>query len=87
MENILALGVILGPKKPKDIDSFLWPLVRELLRPRIGVTTYNALSRSMFVLRADLILVFGDILAMSMVMRIVGHNRFSPCHMCKITGL
>ncbi|KAI5821735.1 hypothetical protein K523DRAFT_219293, partial [Schizophyllum commune Tattone D] len=40
-----------------------------------------------FILRAYLILLFGDIPAMSMVMRMKGHNGFSPCRMCNITGL
>ncbi|TFK62580.1 hypothetical protein BDN72DRAFT_776911 [Pluteus cervinus] len=41
----------------------------------------------MFLLRAYLILVFGDIPAISMIMRIKGHNGIIPCRMCKITGL
>jgi len=31
INNIIAVAVIPGPKKPKDIDTFLWPLLRELL--------------------------------------------------------
>ena len=30
-EHIISLGTIPGPKKPADMDSFLWPLVQELL--------------------------------------------------------
>ncbi|KAL1657653.1 hypothetical protein GGF50DRAFT_17104, partial [Schizophyllum commune] len=40
-----------------------------------------------FILRAYLILLFGDIPAMAMVMRMKGHNGFSPCRMCNITGV
>ncbi|KAF7341602.1 hypothetical protein MSAN_02057500 [Mycena sanguinolenta] len=84
---ILALGVIPGPNKPKDSDSFLWPAVQELLQLTAGVRAFDALSNGMFVLRAYLILVFGDIPAVSMFMKMKGHNGISPCRMCKIIGL
>jgi hypothetical protein len=84
---ILALGVIPGPNKPKDTDSFLWPAVQEFLRLAKGVRAYDILSGKLFALRAYLILVFGDIPAVSMFMRMKGHNGISPCRMCKIVGL
>ena len=30
-ENFIVVGLILGPKKGKNIDSWLWPLVQEML--------------------------------------------------------
>jgi hypothetical protein len=39
-----------GPKKPWDLDSFIYPFVRNLLEPVIGVSVYDALSRSLFAL-------------------------------------
>ncbi|GBE90171.1 hypothetical protein SCP_1900200 [Sparassis crispa] len=41
----------------------------------------------MFVLHAFLILVGGDIPAISMIMRMKGHNGYAPCRMCKIVGV
>jgi len=87
LENILALGVIPGPKKPVDIDSFLWPLIQELYRLAAGVRAFDILSSKLFALRAFLILAFGDIPAISMIMRMKGHNGISPCRMCEIVGL
>lgn len=87
LENMLALGVIPGPKKPIDFDSFLWPFVQELLRLEVGVHAYDSLSDAFFALRAYLILVFGDIPAMSMVMRMKGHNGSCPCRMCEVRGV
>ncbi|KAF7374216.1 hypothetical protein MSAN_00303900 [Mycena sanguinolenta] len=121
---ILALGVIPGPNKPKDSDSFLYPFTafnpivdrawptlaylglpsvylclpgytyvyhskytEELLRLAAGVRAFDILTGEIFALRAYLILVFGDIPAVSMFMRMKGHNGFSPCRMCKIIGL
>ena len=87
VNQILALGVIPGPKKPQDFDSFLWPFLQELLCLARGVRSFDALGGTSFSLRAHLIAVFGDIPAMSMVMRMKGHNGASPCRMCEIQGL
>jgi hypothetical protein len=83
---ILCLGVIPGPKKPKDFDSFLWPLVEELVELAVGVPAYDVLQGELFQLHTYPITVFGDILAISMVMRMKGHNGCCPCRMCNIKG-
>jgi len=87
IDNIIPLGVIPGPKKPIDVDSFEWPMVQELNQLQLGVRAYDALTQKLFVLRAFLILVFGDIPAVAMLMCMKGHNGFAPCRMCKITGV
>lgn len=87
LEHVIGFGIIPGPNKPTDFDSFLWPLVKELLRLEVGVHAYDSLTGEFFALRAFLILVFGDIPAISMVMRMKGHNGFAPCRMCNITGV
>jgi hypothetical protein len=38
--NILASTIIPGPKKPKELDSFLRPLVEELKRLDDGAKAY-----------------------------------------------
>ncbi|CDO68471.1 hypothetical protein BN946_scf184754.g5 [Trametes cinnabarina] len=87
LDNLMGLGVIPGPKKPIDFDSFLWPLAQEFLRLAVGVHAYDSLTDEFFALRAYLILVFGDIPAISMVMRMKGHNGACPCRMCSIRGI
>jgi hypothetical protein len=84
-EHIISLGII--PKKPKDTDSFLWPLVEELLKLEAGVTAYDGRNEEYFILRAYLMLVFGDIPAVSMLMQMTGHNGYTPCRMCSIHGI
>ena len=54
-ENIILLGIIPGPKKPQDFDSFIWPLMEELLQLELGIKAYDALSETLFVLHAYLI--------------------------------
>ncbi|KAJ3475772.1 hypothetical protein NLI96_g11613 [Meripilus lineatus] len=87
LEHILLVGIIPGPKKPKDADLFLWPLVQEFLRLAVGVHTWDAYSDSFFQLCAFIILVFGDIPAISLLMRMKGHNGISPCCLCSIQGI
>jgi hypothetical protein len=86
-DNILSLGVIPGPKKPHDINSFLWPMVDESLRLAVGIQAFDAFTNQMFVLRAFFILGFGDIPAMSLVTRMKGQNAISPCQFCHIKGV
>ena len=86
-DNILCAGIIPSPKKPWDIDSFIHLLVQELLELAVGVSTYNALSRSLFTLHAYVIAGFGDIPAVSMLMHMKGHNAMHPCQMCGIQGI
>jgi Transposase family tnp2 len=86
-DNILYIGIIPGPKKPWDADSFIYPLVCELLELAIGVSAYDALSRSLFALHAYVITGFGDIPAVSMLMHMKGHNGLCPCRMCRILGI
>ena len=85
-DNLLALGVIPGPNKPADMDSFLIPLAEELFQLAAGVKTYDALSGSHFNLRAFLLVIFGDFPAISMLMKMKGVNGISPCRSCKITA-
>ena len=47
-EHIISLGTIPGPKKPADMDSFLWPLVQELLQLEIGVSAFDPIAQVIF---------------------------------------
>lgn len=48
-ENVISLGTIPGPKKPADMDSFLWPLVQELLQLEIGVSAFDPVAQVSFL--------------------------------------
>jgi len=86
-DNILCAGIIPSPKKPWDADSFIYPLIQELLELVDGVSTYDSLSSSLFALHAYVITGFGDIPAVSMLMHMKGHNGSRPCRMCEIQGI
>ena len=86
-KHIIPLGSIPGPKKPLDLDSFLWLVVQELLELEIGVLTFNALLQMTFTLHAYLTVVFGNIPAVSMVMHMKGHNTITLCQICEFWGI
>ena len=85
--NIIPVSVVPGPKKPKDFDSFLYPLAEELLHLSEGVRAFNASTGELFRLRAYLIMAFGDIPAVSLLMKMKGHNGIASCRLCNIRGL
>jgi hypothetical protein len=84
-ENLICVGDIPGPKKPKDIDSFLWFLIMELLRLAVGVRAFD--GQSQFMLHAYIILGTGDMPAVAMLMHMLGHTGISGCRMCSIRGI
>jgi hypothetical protein len=69
------------------MDSFLWPLIQELIQLEVGVKSFDAISQRVFLLHAYLILIFGDIPAVALLMHMKGANGLSPCWVCKITGV
>ncbi|KAF9472875.1 hypothetical protein BDN70DRAFT_818010 [Pholiota conissans] len=62
-------------------------MVQELLELASGVSTFDLDKKVLFALHAYLVAVFGDIPAMSMIMRMKGHNGIFPCRMCMIKGV
>ncbi|KAF7783322.1 hypothetical protein Agabi119p4_2698 [Agaricus bisporus var. burnettii] len=69
------------------MDSSLWPLVQELRLLASGVKTFDPISQSLFHLHAYLIVIFGDIPAIAMIMRMKGANGISPCRICNIKAV
>lgn len=85
--HIICLGIIPGPKKPKDVDSFLLPAIEEFSSLARGVAAFDARFHRAFALHAYLILIFGDMPAIAMLMRMKGHNGLHPCRACNIIGI
>ncbi|CEL62957.1 hypothetical protein RSOLAG1IB_12611 [Rhizoctonia solani AG-1 IB] len=87
LENILCLGVIPGPQSPKELNTFLEPLIDELEELAHGVPAFDAANRHPFLLHAYLIAAFGDMPAVAKMMEMKGHNGKLPCRACKIRGV
>ena len=53
IQHIICIGVIPGPRKPKDFNSFLWLLVEGLLKLSSGVQAFDVTTETMFALQAS----------------------------------
>jgi hypothetical protein len=71
----------------KDVDSFFLPLVEELIKLARGVKAFDALTSKYFALHAFNILAYGDIQAVSKMMKMKGVNGLCPCRFCNIVGI
>ncbi|QRV85537.1 Transposase family Tnp2 protein [Ceratobasidium sp. AG-Ba] len=87
LENLLCLGVVPGPTSPKEIDTFLAPLVDELEELARGVPAFDGQHMRPFCLRAYLLTCFGDMPAVAKLMCMKGVNGKHPCRACKIIGI
>ena len=87
IENIMASAIIPGPKKSKDIDSFLRPMIDELKMLHDGIDCYDAATNSHFTLHAWITMTTGDGPAIADIMGFKRPgNAFRPCRHCLITG-
>ncbi|KAI0368213.1 hypothetical protein BV20DRAFT_922388, partial [Pilatotrama ljubarskyi] len=84
LEHLICLGVIGGPKQPKRLHTFLIPFEEECVHLAHGVSTYDALDRSLFLLHAFCILCLGDIIAIMKLLNMRGVNALVPCRSCRI---
>ncbi len=88
LEDLVCVGVIPGPKAPKDIDSFSHPLYEELQELAVGVSTYDALEDEVFSMRAFAILGGGDIPAVSKAFTwMKGPGAYCACRLCSIKSV
>lgn len=65
-------GIIPGPQNPKDLGSFLTPMIQEFRELQRGVLAWDSLRGEEFTLRAHIALVSGDTMAMAKLMKWTG---------------
>ncbi|KAG8728652.1 hypothetical protein FRC10_004729 [Ceratobasidium sp. 414] len=88
--NVLCVGIILGAKQCKDLNSFLIPVMEELIALKDSVETSGlGLDGAgyYFILRAFVIIGFGDIPAITKMLMIKAHNSITPCRTCSLQGI
>lgn len=86
--NLICFGIIPGPRQPKDMDSYLVPLVDEFHHLMSGhEAAFDAVRNHQFSLHAYPILLFGDMPAVAKLMQMKGHNGIYPCRACCIRGI
>ena len=87
MQNILPFSFVPGPKEPKNLQSFLLPLILELERINEGGGTKMRFpDGSVNKVRVHLLWFTGDLPAVAKVGGLVGHNGKSPCRFCLQIG-
>jgi hypothetical protein len=84
-DNIFCLGVVPGPTKPADLDSFLYPMVEEFKCLQRGVRTPCGLGNSI-LLRAYIVTVTADMPARDSLMGLAGYNSRHFCNYCTARG-
>jgi hypothetical protein len=87
INRLICLGVIPGPKSPKLLYTFLYPLDQELVALAIGIKTFDCRTKEYFDLRAYNLFALGDIIAIEKFLNIKGHNGKCPCRSCQITAV
>jgi hypothetical protein len=93
IENTLCVGVIPGPKQCRDLNLFLAPLIEELLELEGGIDCSGLKPEGEegygydFVLHAFILIVFGDIPAVTKMLLIKGTNGLTPCRACYLQGV
>lgn len=86
--NCICSGLIPGPNKPKDHDSFMFVVVEELVKAAVGVDAYDALTDEIFKLRIFCPWKCGDMpAAASAYTGGKHHGALHPCRICPIEGI
>jgi hypothetical protein len=84
---MLLVGFTPGPNNPKNMDSFLWPLVAEFIALERGIETWNAATEQYFDLHAYITLVTADMPGREKLMRLKGNRAYSFCSYCLCRGV
>lgn len=86
--SLMLTVLIPGPREPKDLTSFLKPIVAELMSlSSLGLEAWDASRNEVFRLKAHLCLVTGDCPAIAKMMAFKGVNGKAPCRKCEIQGI
>ncbi|KIO25445.1 hypothetical protein M407DRAFT_75728 [Tulasnella calospora MUT 4182] len=86
--NVICVGLIPGPRKPKEHDSFMYVVVEDLAKAALGAPAYDAHEDCMFNLRVYSPLKCGDIPAMASAYTGGKHHGAEhPCRTCPIEGI
>ena len=85
---VLPSAIIPGPKKPKFIESFLYPGLYHLSAlQQEGLQVWDAVQDRLFTLRLFFFLGCGDGPGLTTLSNFVGHQGKCGCHMlCPLTG-
>ncbi|PSR75102.1 hypothetical protein PHLCEN_2v9325 [Hermanssonia centrifuga] len=87
INNLICIGVIPGPKQPKDLGSFMDPFDDECASMARGISCFDSSSQEIFMLHAYQLFQEGDIVAIEKFLGIKGHSSLCPCRSCIMRGI
>ncbi|SGZ33510.1 BQ5605_C041g11972 [Microbotryum silenes-dioicae] len=87
-KHLMTVGIIPGPKGPKDIDSFLHPLYEDArASARNGHMVFDGVTETMVRQRWFIHVIGGDGPALSKMLGFKGPTAKWPCRVCLIQGV
>ena len=86
-QYVFSLGVILGPRKLKHLNSFCWPFYLECRHGIQGICTYHMITHSFFPLHFFVPHGFGNLIAVIKMKSTCGVSAKKPCHQCHVEGI
>ncbi|SAM00093.1 hypothetical protein [Absidia glauca] len=85
--NLCQLVLIPGNNKPKDLDSFLAPILSELeLLSRVGIKVATV-DEGIISSKVHILTFVGDIPAVADLIKHSGHTSYHGCRMCVVKGV
>ncbi|SAL95969.1 hypothetical protein [Absidia glauca] len=85
--NLCQLMLIPGNNKPKDLDSFLAPILSELeLLSRVGIKVATV-DEGIISSKVHILTFVGDIPAVADLIKHSGHTSYHGCRMCVVKGV
>jgi len=85
--NILVVGFTPGLNNPKDMDSYLWPLVQEFITLDKGLDSWNGYREKDFQLKAYITIVTGDMPGRAKMQGFKGSRASRYCPYCYIQAV
>ncbi|KAG1467250.1 hypothetical protein G6F56_004512 [Rhizopus delemar] len=85
MDNMILLGEAPGPSKPKNLHSFLEPMMRELEKLESDGMVIKVDGKE-YQCNVHLVIASSDIPGVADLCNHAGHMCKNPCRICKIRG-
>jgi hypothetical protein len=86
-QNILVVGFVPGPNNPKNLDSFMYPLIEEFRALGHGIEAWNGYRDKAFTLRAHITVVTGDMPGRSKLQGFKGSRALRYCPYCYVRAV
>ena len=83
--SLMLVGIVPGPHKPKNMDTYLNPVINEILH-LTNARLFDVVSNAHFRLRLKVCLSVLDYPGQNKVFKFSGANAYSGCGQCQLTG-